>query len=119
MSKIKSFDEWMRGGHYLPKFMRDFHDQKRLFKRIEEIVFENRKSGATLRRDLPNWIVAHVYVIDYFLWFMARRGWTLQRSRAAQPFIDLSTDLTEFDRRQMEQFKREIATSAASQKGLG
>ncbi len=27
--------EWLKSGEYLPSFLRDFHDQKDLFKRVE------------------------------------------------------------------------------------
>lgn len=32
-------------------------------------------------------------VIDVFLWFMAQRGWTLQRTRCNPEFRDLDTDV--------------------------
>jgi hypothetical protein len=97
----------MQSGSHLPPFMRDFHDQKRLFKRLDEIVQRQPKDGSALR-EMPNWVVAQIYVIDFFLWFMARRGYTLQKARTTQPFIDLAADLADFDRRQMEQFKRDL-----------
>ncbi len=74
--------EWLKSGEHLPSFLRDFHDQKDLFKRVEEMVS---------RRPIPNgdsWIGRHVYVIDYFLWFMARHGYTLQKSRQPIEFED-------------------------------
>ena len=74
---------WMESLAYLPEFMRDFHDQKDLFKTIDELV--NKNEGT--RR--VNWVDAQIYTIDVFLWFMARRGYTLQRSRAKQSFLDI------------------------------
>lgn len=73
---------WLKSGEYLPSFLRDFHDQKDLFKCVEEIVN---------RHPIPNgdsWIGRHVYVVDYFLWFMARHGYTLQKSRRPVEFED-------------------------------
>lgn len=32
------FDRWRREGQYLPEFMRDFHDQKDLFKALQDVV---------------------------------------------------------------------------------
>ncbi|MNY63704.1 hypothetical protein D3C86_2007050 [compost metagenome] len=40
-----------------------------------------------------DWVTGQCYVIDIFLWFMARRGYTLQRSRAKVPFRDLHEDV--------------------------
>jgi hypothetical protein len=93
-------EDWLSDGSYLPPFMREFHAQKRLFKRIDEIVYREREKKSMLSADLPNWIAAHIYVVDFFLWFMARRGWTLQRSRRNFQFVDLHDDLEEWERRE-------------------
>lgn len=68
---------------HLPPFMRDFHDQKALFKAIhnEYDLNDNKKC--------PNWIQAHIYTIDIFLWYMGQRGYTLQKSRADVEFKSL------------------------------
>lgn len=78
-----SIDKWLKSGRYLPAPLRDFHDQKDTFKAIHEIISENQAT-----KDI-NWIQAHCYVIDVFLWFMARRGYTLQRSRQRHDFLCL------------------------------
>ena len=41
----------------------------------------------------PDWITGQCYVIDVFLWFMARRGWTLQRTPRRGNFRDLDADV--------------------------
>ncbi len=82
--------EWLKSGEYQPSFLRDFHDQKDLFKRVEEMVS---------RRPIPNgdsWIGRHVYTIDYFLWFMARHGYTLQKSRQPVEFEDYDKAISEW-----------------------
>ncbi len=75
--------------------MRDFHDQKLLFKFLDKIV-DNAKRKEDhrnyLRDNLPDWISAHVYVVDFFLWTMARHGYTLQKSRR---HIDDFSDIQE------------------------
>lgn len=66
---------WRTELGYLPRFMRDFHAQKDLFKTIHESTnFENQEYVKDI-----SWIEGHCYVIDIFLWFMARHGYTLQR----------------------------------------
>ena len=77
-----STSAWLKSGKYLPPAMRDFHDQKDIFKCI---FFHCRKAGG----DGMSWIDAHIFTVDFFLWFMAAHGYTLQRSRLRLPFIDL------------------------------
>lgn len=84
-------DRWLKEQKYLPSDFRDFHDQKDLFKAIDQIVETPDRDDHVKR---PSWIEAHCYVIDVFLWFMARRGYTLQKSRAKLPFRNLSDDIT-------------------------
>lgn len=77
MSEYDELDKWLSGLEYLPKFMRDFHDQKDIFKAIH-FLYEGDEG------DLPpptNPVSGHVYVVDWFLWYMASRGYTLQKTR--------------------------------------
>lgn len=76
---FKNLDEWRESLRHLPEFMRDFHDQKNLFKSIH-LLYSNGRNDETY---IPNWIAAHVYTVDWFLWFMASCGYTLQRTRKA------------------------------------
>lgn len=79
MSK-KTVDQYMDEGNYLPDILKDFHDQKNLFKcmhcKYESTDNENRFPEA------PNWRDGQIYTIDWFLWYMARRGYKLQKCRA-------------------------------------
>jgi hypothetical protein len=81
MSKLS---DWMKSGDYLPEFMRDFHCQKDLFKEIHSLYRDNE--GAD---EKPSWVQGQIYVVDWFLWYMAMRGYTLQKSRKDLPFRDL------------------------------
>ena len=85
MSKLQ---EWMESLEYLPKILRDFHDQKNLFKCMH-FRYENQEGGDDATEDKPNWRDGHVYVIDWFLWYMARRGYTLQKTRKKLDFEEL------------------------------
>jgi hypothetical protein len=85
----RNIENFLSSGDYIPKVMRDFHFQKNLFKTISEIPKGNRSIKS------PTWKEAHCYVIDRFLWFMAKRGYTLQRSRASCEFRDLEKDIEE------------------------
>jgi len=87
------FIKWREELKYLPVEFRDFHDQKDLFKVMGS------------RMNLPNgmsWVDAHVFIVDYFLWFMAARGYTLQKSRFNGDFHSLESDITEFKKEQDE-----------------
>lgn len=75
---IPKLEQWLKSGEYLPEVMRDFHNQKDIFKCIHERI-DISNSDAPYK-DI-NWVSGHCYVIDVFLYFMARRGYTLQRSR--------------------------------------
>ena len=88
MSKT-SLDSWLDSGEYLPEPLRDFHDQKDIFKAMHKIISE--PDDVMFKR--PSWVDGQVYVIDTFLWFMARRGYTLQRSRKNIEFRDLNADI--------------------------
>jgi len=80
---------WLESSAHLPPPLRDFHDQKDLFKAMHEII---NLQGNDIARKV-DWVTGQCYVIDVFLWFMARRGYTLQRSRARVPFRDLDHDI--------------------------
>jgi hypothetical protein len=73
-----TLSKFMANGNYLPPILRDFHDQKDLFKSIW-MQFPDRLKDDYLK-DL-NWVSAHVFTIDVFLWFMAKHGYTLQKCR--------------------------------------
>lgn len=80
--------QWRESGAYLPKFLRDFHDQKDLFKNIHTFVAVDKHEYC---KDI-NWAVGHCYVIDIFLWYMARKGYTLQKSRQRLEFESIYDD---------------------------
>lgn len=86
-------EAWMKAGEYLPDFLRDFHDQKDAFKAIHEM--SGVQEGYV--KDV-SWIAAQVYTIDFFLWWCARRGYTLQRSRKPVLFRDAEADIAEAKR---------------------
>lgn len=80
--------EWLISGEYLPRFMRDFHDQKDIFKAMHNTIHNADDNGNP--RD------GHIYVVDTFLWYMARCGYTLQRSRKDVPFKELQEDIDRY-----------------------
>jgi hypothetical protein len=84
-----SVDAWLKSGKHLPLPLRDFHDQKEVFKAMHERIPEDIDS--LVKR--PTWIEGQCYVIDTFLWFMARRGYTLQKTRKRLEFRDLGEDV--------------------------
>lgn len=99
MSDKKPVDprEWVKSGNYLPPIMRDFHDQKDIFKTIHETVAVEKHEYA----GGVSWMVGQCYVIDIFLWWMAKHGYTLQRSRQPVDFHDIGQDVAASRRRSM------------------
>lgn len=67
---------------YLPKFMRDFHNQKDLFKLIQE------ESPETQDYYKITWVQAHVYTVDTFLRFMNEHGYRLRKVNKDAPSIE-------------------------------
>jgi len=63
----------------LPEILRDFHDQKDIFKGM------HREYEGSESLSIP-WITGHIYTIDCFLWFMASRGYPLQKTRKKLKF---------------------------------
>ena len=97
---------WLKSGEYLPKFMRDFHDQKRIFKRIDELVANRRerciKEHGRDLYPLPGWVTCHIYVIDVFLWYMAINGYALQKTHRKIVTDDIEKDLNDWEKRDRE-----------------
>ena len=79
---------WLKSGDYMPPEFRDFHDQKDLFKAMHNTIQNANDNGNA--RD------GHIYVVDTFLWYMARCGYTLQKCRKSLPFKDFDTDLSRY-----------------------
>lgn len=72
--------DWMNRGVYLPDFLKDFHDAKDFFKPFFSVVDDE---------DQLNWIAVHCYMVDNFLWFLARFGYCVQRSNKRFEFKSL------------------------------
>lgn len=81
--EVQDMVKWSKDGKHLPNVMKDFHDQKDIFKAVHAMA-----STHEVVKDV-NWINAHMYTLDCFLWFMARHGYTLQKSRANVDFDEL------------------------------
>jgi hypothetical protein len=98
--------KWLESRAYLPSFLRSHDKQKELFKCIHDTVDVKKSVPMTP----PNWIDAQCYVIDVFLWYMAKRGYTLQRCRnKSLEFKDLQEDLNSFRESQFDLFHQELA----------
>lgn len=103
-------DEYLKSGAYLPAPLRDFHDAKEVFKTMHSVVAVEKNEYARS----VTWVTGQCYVIDIFLWFMARRGWTLQRSRAAVDFRDLQGDVAARREQDAQAFREALANRNAS-----
>lgn len=99
MSDDQLYD-WLKSGDYMPPEFRDFHDQKHLFKAMHNTIRNADDNGNA--RD------GHIYVVDTFLWYMARCGYTLQRSRKKVPFKNMQDDIDKYWREASEQFSKTI-----------
>lgn len=100
--------EFVDSGKHLPPFLQDFHDQKDVFKWLGQFVGnakqKDEQQGNFRVGDMPNWASAHIYTIDFFLWYMGMAGYTLQRSRSNVDFLDLNACLQQFKQAQLKAF---------------
>lgn len=97
-------ETFLKSGAYLPAPLRDFHDAKDVFKAVHAGI---DPASEGIKR--VSWIDGHCYVVDIFLWFMARRGWTLQRSRVDADFRDLAADIETHRKQEAEAFSSFMA----------
>lgn len=105
---IPKLEAWLKSGEYLPDALRDFHDQKDVFKCMHERI-DISKDPMNPAKNI-NWIAGQCYVIDTFLWFMARRGYTLQRSRKQGiEFRSLIDDVDHSNKAREQQFSNIIS----------
>jgi hypothetical protein len=103
-------ERWMKSGKYLPSIMRDFHDQKDIFKTLHGII---NVEGHDYAKEI-SWVAGQCYVIDIFLWFMARRGYTLQRSRQRLAYRDLQGDVAAYREKSALAFAAIIESAKAA-----
>jgi len=81
--------EYTKSGKHLPKILRDFHSQKEIFKAIHSLYCKDEGADEN-----PSWVQGQIYVIDWFLWFMVQRGYTLQKcKRKNVDFYDITEDV--------------------------
>ena len=92
---------WLKSGDYMPPEFRDFHNQKDLFKAMHNTIQNANENGNA--RD------GHIYVVDTFLWYMARCGYTLQRSRKRVPFKSMQDDIERYWKESSERFAKMLS----------
>jgi hypothetical protein len=103
----KSVKQFRDEGQYLPDALKDFHDQKDIFKLIHGVVDVEGNEGTKS----VSWVTGHCYVIDVFLWAMARYGYTLQKSRANVEFESLTEAVAAANSRRSARFAHIIESA--------
>ena len=104
-NELKPLSDWLLSGEYLPEFMRDFHAQKDVFKAMHHVIVNANQNGNA--RD------GHIYVVDTFLWYMARCGYTLQRSRKQVEFRSMEDDISKMRSAIHEAFTKVMSGDSA------
>ena len=99
--------QYLNEGGYLPEPLKDFQDQKQFFKYLHEkhcidddLLICNGKEMC--------WKDGHIYTVDYFLHFMAKFGYKLQRDRTNIEFRDIREELETFRTSQTEEFRKAV-----------
>lgn len=100
---------WRAAGKHLPRWLRDFHAQKGVFRTMHSLTQPQEGTEETI-----HWMDGHIYVVDTFLWFMARHGYTLQKSRARLPFDDLSVSIEHVEARETAIWKQLLLSRASA-----
>lgn len=108
----KKLKQWRESGKHLPEFLRDFHDQKDFFKFLHEY---NDPKEMDMIKDI-DWVKGQIYVIDVFLWTLARHGWTLQKNRSNQKFDDLDKMVNDFTQNRNDMFTQILAQQMSKNK---
>jgi hypothetical protein len=104
-------ETWLKSGKYLPEPLRDFHDQKDVFKAMHELI---DVKGHDYAKSV-DWVSGQCYVIDIFLWWMARRGYTLQRTRRRGEYRDLAADVAEGNRQRVAHMSALMRAASTTQ----
>lgn len=99
---------WRAAGRHLPHWLRDFHAQRSVFRTLHSLT--RPQAG---EEEKVGWVDGQIYVIDTFLWFMARHGYTLQKSRARLPFDDLSVSIEHVEARETAMWKQLLLSKAS------
>lgn len=108
--KVESM-KWRKSGKHLPSFMRDFHNQKDLFKCIHEMY--GKAESNEQAKQMPDWISSQCYTIDWFLWFMAGHGYTLQKCRQNVEFLNIQNTVSSHAKERQEGFVKALQSHLA------
>jgi len=105
--------EFVEKQKHLPSFMKDFHDQKLLFKCIAHAYRPDPDKPNTLGWEAPGWTDAQIYTIDHFLWYMGQHGYTLQKSGADVEFRDIHQSLKNYENESLEGLRAILAPKSS------
>lgn len=88
----RRIEVWRKELNFLPPYLRDFHNQKDLFKVLHWVWMPHGGIG-----ELINFRSGMTYMMDGFLWTLARHGLVIYRSSARLPFEDLDEKVSALD----------------------
>ncbi len=87
---MKPLKDFLKAEKHLPDCMKDLHDQKDLFEAMHAYM---KPKDCEYTKNIAR-MEGHVYVVDFFLTFMAHHGYVLQKSKAKVEFEDLDSCVT-------------------------
>jgi len=97
-----TLDEYRAKGLHLPTILRDFHDQKDIFKQIGGMEYYGKEI---------TWVEGHVYTIDYFLWIMAKYGYELRKVTRKVPRENIHEAIKARKEAEYRMFREELDKS--------
>lgn len=107
----RSYRQYRDSNDHLPQCMKDFSDRCEIFDAMKALTDD---AGMPEECQLSS-MHAHIFTVDVFLWFMARHGYTLQRSRAHVEFDDLDQARQNVRDERLRRLERLINSTKAPQ----
>lgn len=93
--------KWLVSGEYLPEFMRDFHDQKDVFKAMHNTIKTQTKI-ATRVMVISMWLIP-----SFGIWLAADTR--CKKSRKNITFKDMQADIDRFKREMTDDFSKMLS----------
>lgn len=89
----RSIDVYREKLKYLPEFWLDFHNRKDIFLLFQDIYSANFTKDDNQQK--LNQRDAHIIIVDFFLWYLAKYGYKIQFSSKRYNFLDMDEAIKE------------------------
>ncbi len=99
--------EYTKELKYLPDFFKDFHDQKDVMK----VIYDLYKDDEAFKKFPNTWVDSHVFLVDFFLYFMSLHGYKLQKIKKKDiEFFNIDDTVKHFKEKRIEILSKILKT---------